>query len=116
MTTLFHIDIVSSLAPLNVLSNSELLFLLSSTTFNSRPSSSLDLPQEPPAVIESNRVPAYWPSSSNNDALIRVENLEVKYASDLPAVLHDVSFTLKAGESVGLLGRTGSFCFIFLPT
>lgn len=68
----------------------------------------LDLPQEPPAVIESNRVPAYWPSSSDNDALIRVENLEVKYASDLPAVLHDVSFTLKAGESVGLLGRTGS--------
>ena len=77
--------------------------------FDSRPSFSLDLPQEPPAVIESNRVPAYWPSSSNNDALIRVENLEVKYASDLPAVLHDVSFTLKAGESVGLLGRTGSF-------
>ncbi|CAA7263971.1 unnamed protein product [Cyclocybe aegerita] len=68
----------------------------------------LDLPQEPPAVIESNRVPAYWPSGSNNDSLIVVENLEVKYAPDLPAVLHDVSFTLKAGERVGLLGRTGS--------
>ena len=68
---------------------------------------SLKLPQEPPAIIESNRVPAYWPSSSNNDSLIAVEDLEIKYAPDLPAVLHNVSFTLKAGERVGLLGRTG---------
>ena len=73
--------------------------------------SSLDLPQEPPAVIESNRVPAYWPSSSENDALLVAENLTIKYAPDLPAVLHDVSFTLKAGERVGLLGRTGSFFY-----
>ena len=69
---------------------------------------SLTLPQEPPAIIESNRVPAHWPSSSNNDSLITVEDLEIKYAPDLPAVLHNVSFTLKAGERVGLLGRTGS--------
>uniref|UniRef100_A0A8H8CJP6 Multidrug resistance-associated ABC transporter n=1 Tax=Psilocybe cubensis TaxID=181762 RepID=A0A8H8CJP6_PSICU len=68
----------------------------------------LDLPQEPPAIIESNRVPAYWPSSSNNDSLVVVEDLEIKYAPDLPAVLHGVSFSLKAGERVGLLGRTGS--------
>ena len=68
---------------------------------------SLKLPQEPPAIIESNRVPAYWPSSSSNDSLITVEDLEIKYAPDLPAVLHNVSFTLKAGERVGLLGRTG---------
>ncbi|KAF9471237.1 hypothetical protein BDN70DRAFT_939094 [Pholiota conissans] len=33
----------------------------------------LNLPQEPPAVIESNHIPAYWPSSSNNDSLISVE-------------------------------------------
>ncbi|RDB18199.1 ATP-dependent bile acid permease [Hypsizygus marmoreus] len=68
----------------------------------------LDLPQEPPAIIESNRVPAYWPSSTGNNALIVVEDLVIKYAPDLPAVLQDVSFTLKAGERVGLLGRTGS--------
>ncbi|KAF5353364.1 hypothetical protein D9756_007860 [Leucocoprinus leucothites] len=68
----------------------------------------LDLPQEPPAVIESNRVPAYWPSSSNNASLVAVENLTIKYAPELPSVLHDVSFTLKSGERVGLLGRTGS--------
>ncbi|KAG5350464.1 hypothetical protein C0989_010944 [Termitomyces sp. Mn162] len=63
--------------------------------------------KEPPAIIESNRPPAYWPSSSNNSSLIVVEDLEIKYAPDLPAVLQNVSFTLKAGERVGLLGRTG---------
>ena len=60
-------------------------------------------------MIESHRTPAYWPSSAKNDALLVAENLIIKYAPDLPAVLHDVSYTLKAGERVGLLGRTGSF-------
>jgi ABC-type multidrug transport system fused ATPase/permease subunit len=32
----------------------------------------------------------------------------VKYSPELPAVLQDISFTLKAGERVGLIGRTGS--------
>lgn len=70
----------------------------------------LDLPQEPPTVIESSRPPAYWPSSTgpNSEALISVEDLHIKYAPDLPAVLHGVSFQLKAKERVGLLGRTGS--------
>ncbi|KAF7321090.1 ABC bile acid [Mycena chlorophos] len=68
----------------------------------------LDLPQEPPAIIESSRPPAYWPSSAANDSLLVAENLTIKYAPDLPSVVHDVSFSLKAGERVGLLGRTGS--------
>ncbi len=68
----------------------------------------LDLPQEPPAIIESNRPPAYWSSSTTNDNLLTVENLVVRYALELPAVLHGVSFSLRAGERVGLLGRTGS--------
>ncbi|TFK50640.1 multidrug resistance-associated ABC transporter [Heliocybe sulcata] len=68
----------------------------------------LDLPQEPPAVIESNRPPAYWPSSSNQNALISVEDLVIKYIPELPAVLHGVSFQLRPRERVGLLGRTGS--------
>ncbi|KAG8843875.1 hypothetical protein FRB96_003699 [Tulasnella sp. 330] len=67
----------------------------------------LDLPQEPPAIVESNPVPAYWPSS-NSENLVVVEELVIKYAPDLPAVLHGISFTLKPKERVGLLGRTGS--------
>ncbi|KAF8554053.1 hypothetical protein OG21DRAFT_1497299 [Imleria badia] len=68
----------------------------------------LDLPQEPPAVLESNRPPAYWPSSTSSNALISVEDLVVKYAPELPPVLKSVSFQLNARERVGLLGRTGS--------
>ncbi|KIP06892.1 hypothetical protein PHLGIDRAFT_128004 [Phlebiopsis gigantea 11061_1 CR5-6] len=70
----------------------------------------LDLPQEPPTVIESSRPPAYWPSSTgpNTDALIAVEDLHIKYAPDLPDVLRGISFQLRAKERVGLLGRTGS--------
>ncbi|KAF7307832.1 ABC bile acid [Mycena kentingensis (nom. inval.)] len=67
----------------------------------------LGLPQEPPAVIESNRPPAYWPSSSSAYMVV-VENLSIKYAPQLPCVIQDVSFALRAGERVGLLGRTGS--------
>ncbi|KAJ7057949.1 hypothetical protein C8F01DRAFT_1210797 [Mycena amicta] len=68
----------------------------------------LELPQEPPGIIESSRPPAYWPSSAANDALIVAENVSIKYAPDLPSVIQDVSFSLRAGERVGLLGRTGS--------
>lgn len=68
----------------------------------------LDLPQESPAIIESSRPPAYWPSSTSSNPLISVEDLVVKYAPDLPAVLKNVSFELGARERIGLLGRTGS--------
>ncbi|KAJ7717556.1 P-loop containing nucleoside triphosphate hydrolase protein [Mycena metata] len=47
-------------------------------------------------------------ADAENSSLVVVEDLVIKYAPDLPAVLHDVSFELKAGERVGLVGRTGS--------
>lgn len=72
----------------------------------------LDLPQEPPTIIEANRPPAYWPSSTQNQTLVSVENLSIKYAPDLPAVIQDVSFSLNAGERIGLLGRTGRFPWV----
>ncbi|PVF92969.1 hypothetical protein CPB86DRAFT_743436 [Serendipita vermifera] len=68
----------------------------------------LQLPQEPPAVIESNRPPAYWPSTSSNQAVVSVNNLVIKYAPTLPPVLHGISFEVKPKEKIGLLGRTGS--------
>jgi len=86
----------------------------------------LNIPQEPPLIIESNRPPAYWPSNSDNEAMIDVEDLVIvsrmfhlpsgiclyfgfqKYAADLPPVLHNISFKLKAQEKIGLVGRTGS--------
>lgn len=67
----------------------------------------LDIPKEPPAVIEGNRPPAYWPAFSENQAFIRAEDLEIKYAPELPTVFKG-SFEIKAGEKIGLIGRTGS--------
>ncbi|KAF5385025.1 hypothetical protein D9615_001230 [Tricholomella constricta] len=65
----------------------------------------LDVPQEAPAIIEKNRPPAYWPSSTGD---LRVENLVVRYAPHLPPVLRNVSFTINPSEKIGVVGRTGS--------
>ncbi|THH32259.1 hypothetical protein EUX98_g1936 [Antrodiella citrinella] len=64
----------------------------------------LEVPQEAPAVT-SVKPPAYWPSSNGE---LAVEKLVVKYAPDLPAVLHDLSFTVRPAEKLGIVGRTGS--------
>jgi ABC-type multidrug transport system fused ATPase/permease subunit len=48
--------------------------------------------------------------------MISVNNLVIKYAPTLPAVLHDVSFEVKPREKIGLLGRTGTQEFdLFSP-
>ncbi|KAJ7797527.1 hypothetical protein B0H14DRAFT_3093160 [Mycena olivaceomarginata] len=55
----------------------------------------LNIEQEPkptPAGIP----PAYWPASG------------ILALTDGPTVLHDISFTIKSGERVGVVGRTGS--------
>jgi len=49
--------------------------------------------------------PAIWPSRFG---AIRFENLTASYAPELPPVLKDVSFEVKGGEKVGIVGRTGS--------
>ncbi|KAI9059804.1 multidrug resistance-associated ABC transporter [Trametes sanguinea] len=48
--------------------------------------------------------PAYWPASGS----LRVEKLSARYTADGPRVLHEISFDVKAGERVGIVGRTGS--------
>ncbi|KAH7340934.1 hypothetical protein B0J17DRAFT_716110 [Rhizoctonia solani] len=63
----------------------------------------IKIEQEPEAVPEK-VPPAYWPASGN----IRVENLTARYSTDGPAVLHNLSFEIKSGERVGVVGRTGS--------
>ncbi|QRW00095.1 ABC transporter transmembrane region [Ceratobasidium sp. AG-Ba] len=63
----------------------------------------LTIDQEPPAVPEK-VPPAYWPASGS----LVVENLIARYSPDGPAVLHGLSFEIKSGERVGVVGRTGS--------
>ncbi|VDC06819.1 unnamed protein product [Peniophora sp. CBMAI 1063] len=48
--------------------------------------------------------PAAWPSSGE----LVVEGLSARYSPDGPRVLHDLEFTVKSGERVGIVGRTGS--------
>ncbi|KAF7321911.1 ATP-binding cassette transporter [Mycena kentingensis (nom. inval.)] len=48
--------------------------------------------------------PAYWPASGK----LNVENLSAKYSEDGEEVLHGISFDIKSGERVGVVGRTGS--------
>ncbi|GAA5841427.1 hypothetical protein JCM3766R1_004081 [Sporobolomyces carnicolor] len=57
--------------------------------------------QEAPEIIEP-RPPAHWPQGE-----IVVKNLHIRYAPELPDVLHDLSFTIKKGERVGIVGATG---------
>ncbi|EIM80365.1 uncharacterized protein STEHIDRAFT_162782 [Stereum hirsutum FP-91666 SS1] len=63
----------------------------------------MEIEQEPKPV-EGGMPPAYWPSSGD----LRVENLSARYSPDGPEVLHDLNFEIKAGERVGVVGRTGS--------
>ncbi|KAJ3265284.1 hypothetical protein HDU77_005729 [Chytriomyces hyalinus] len=60
--------------------------------------------QEPPAVIEQHRPPPNWPSRGQID----VTNLSLRYNDDSPNVLHNLSFSVKAGEKIGVVGRTGA--------
>ncbi|OCH84366.1 multidrug resistance-associated ABC transporter [Obba rivulosa] len=48
--------------------------------------------------------PAYWPASGE----LKVEKLSARYSLDGPCVLHEVSFEVKSGERIGIVGRTGS--------
>ncbi|KAF8507383.1 P-loop containing nucleoside triphosphate hydrolase protein [Hysterangium stoloniferum] len=48
--------------------------------------------------------PAYWPASGS----LIVEDLCARYSVDGPQVLHNISFEIKSGERIGVVGRTGS--------
>jgi ABC-type multidrug transport system fused ATPase/permease subunit len=62
------------------------------------------LPQETQEEDSAYPVPSDWPSRGE----VQVVNLCVRYAPHLPQVIKDLSFSLPAGERMGLIGRTGS--------
>lgn len=80
----------------------------------------IEIEQEPKST-ESGKPPASWPTTGD----IQVENLTARYSKvrsflfpvygscltiekSGPAVLHDLSFQIRAGERIGVVGRTGS--------
>ncbi|KAI9206778.1 P-loop containing nucleoside triphosphate hydrolase protein [Polychytrium aggregatum] len=50
------------------------------------------------------KAPVGWPSAGRID----VSHLFMRYAADQPNVLKDMSFSVKAGERIGVVGRTGA--------
>ncbi|GMF03683.1 unnamed protein product [Ambrosiozyma monospora] len=63
-----------------------------------------EIPQEPPAVIPETEPSSNWPERG----AIEVSNLSIRYAPELPRVIDGVSFNVKPGEKVGIVGRTGA--------
>ncbi|KAE8155606.1 multidrug resistance-associated protein [Aspergillus tamarii] len=64
----------------------------------------LGVEQEAMAVIPDSRPPAPWPSHGE----VEFSSYTTRYRADLDPVLRDVSFTVRAGEKVGIVGRTGA--------
>ncbi|KAJ5602624.1 hypothetical protein N7537_005580 [Penicillium hordei] len=64
----------------------------------------LDVDQEAAPVIEESRPGSDWPSQG----AVEFNNYTTRYRSDLDPVLKEVSFSVKAGEKVGIVGRTGA--------
>lgn len=62
-----------------------------------------ELKREPAEFIEP-RPNSNWPEKGH----IKCEDLVIRYAPDLPDVLHHIDFEIMPGEKVGILGRTGS--------
>lgn len=62
------------------------------------------LDQEPPMHIELKCPPKEWPQHG----YLEVNGLSLRYAPDLPDVLHNVSFCVQAGKRLAVVGRTGA--------
>ena len=49
-----------------------------------------------------------WPQSGN----IAVNDVKIRYRSSLPLSLRGISFEIKTGQRIGVVGRTGTFVFL----
>ncbi|XP_061353257.1 ABC transporter C family member 8-like isoform X1 [Gastrolobium bilobum] len=64
----------------------------------------INIPAEPPAIVEDKRPPSSWPSKGRID----LQALEIRYRPNAPLVLKGITCTFKEGSRVGVVGRTGS--------
>ncbi|KAJ2041406.1 Canalicular multispecific organic anion transporter 2 [Coemansia sp. S3946] len=63
-----------------------------------------DLEPEAPYIVEDCRVPSEWPHSGN----VEFKNLSVRYGADLDYALKNLNITIRPGEKIGIVGRTGA--------
>lgn len=64
----------------------------------------LEVEQEADQVIEERRPPSGWPTKG----AVEFVDYSTRYRPDLDCVLKEVSFSVSAGEKVGIVGRTGA--------
>ncbi|CAN8270346.1 unnamed protein product [Cochlearia groenlandica] len=64
----------------------------------------MNLPEEPPAIVDDKRPPSSWPSNGT----IHLQELKIRYRPNAPLVLKGISCTFREGTRVGVVGRTGS--------
>ncbi|KAI0220819.1 Transporter of the ATP-binding cassette (ABC) [Massospora cicadina] len=64
----------------------------------------LSVAPEPPLVVEACRPPPHWPTRGQ----ISIRNLVIRYAADRDPVIRGISFDVRPGEKVGIVGRTGA--------
>lgn len=64
----------------------------------------IDLPSEAPLEVPDEKPSEDWPQHGS----IRFDYVNARYRKDLDLVLRDVNFEIKAGEKVGVCGRTGA--------
>lgn len=60
-----------------------------------------EIPQEPERGLEP---PASWPLKGK----IEIKDMSLRYAPDLPDVLHNINLVIEPGQRVGIVGATGS--------
>ncbi|KAG9079265.1 hypothetical protein FRC06_007857, partial [Ceratobasidium sp. 370] len=65
-----------------------------------------EIEQEAPHELppSETKLPDPWPSAGAID----IRNASVRYRPELPPVLNDLSLNIRAGEHVGIVGRTGA--------
>ncbi|KAJ2096779.1 Transporter of the ATP-binding cassette (ABC) [Coemansia sp. S100] len=63
-----------------------------------------DIKAEAPYIVEDNRVPSEWPRSG----CVEFKNLSVKYGADQNYALKNLNVTIRPGEKIGIVGRTGA--------
>ena len=62
-------------------------------------------------ILNTPREPGFNPNRSRLPSLegaVTFEHIKFRYKTDSPVVLHDISLKIKAGEVVGIVGRSGS--------
>lgn len=60
--------------------------------------------QEAPQEIPENKPPDNWPQRG----AIEFRNVSLRYRPNLPNVLHGISMSIRSGEKIGIVGRTGA--------